>query len=94
MKTSVKRGFSFGLTSGITTTLGLAVGLQSGTESRLAVIGGVMTIAIADAMSDAFGVHISEEATTLSRPVASGSTPATFLTKLSFCDLSRSRPPP
>lgn len=61
MKHSLKTGFSFGLTSGIITTLGLMVGLYSGTHSRLAVIGGVLTIAIADAFSDAVGIHISEE---------------------------------
>lgn len=58
---SLKTGFSFGLTSGIITTLGLMVGLQAGTNSRLAVIGGVLTIAIADAFSDALGIHIAEE---------------------------------
>jgi VIT1/CCC1 family predicted Fe2+/Mn2+ transporter len=61
MKHSVKIGFSFGTTSGIITTLGLMVGLYSGTHSRLAVIGGILTIAIADALSDALGIHISEE---------------------------------
>jgi VIT1/CCC1 family predicted Fe2+/Mn2+ transporter len=61
MKHSLKVGFSFGLTSGIITTLGLMVGLHSGTHSKLAVIGGVLTIAIADAFSDALGIHISEE---------------------------------
>jgi VIT1/CCC1 family predicted Fe2+/Mn2+ transporter len=61
MKHSLKVGFSFGLTSGIITTLGLMVGLNSGTHSRLAVIGGILTIAIADAFSDALGIHISEE---------------------------------
>ena len=54
-------GFSFGLTSGIITTLGLMVGLQAGTNSKLAVIGGILTIAIADAFSDALGIHVSEE---------------------------------
>ena len=58
---SLKIGFSFGLTSGIITTLGLMVGLHSGTHSKLAVIGGVLTIAIADSFSDAMGIHISEE---------------------------------
>ncbi len=58
---SIKTGFSFGLTSGIITTLGLMVGLHSGTSSKLAVIGGVLIIAIADAFSDALGIHISEE---------------------------------
>jgi vacuolar iron transporter family protein len=61
MHHSLKTGFSFGLTSGIITTLGLMVGLHSGTHSRLAVIGGILTIAIADAFSDALGIHISEE---------------------------------
>ena len=61
MKHSLKTGLSFGLTSGIITTLGLIVGLHSGTRSRLVVIGGILTIAIADAFSDALGIHISEE---------------------------------
>ena len=61
MKHSLKVGFSFGLTSGIITTLGLMVGLNYGTSSKLAVIGGILTIAIADASSDALGIHISEE---------------------------------
>ncbi len=61
MKHSFKVGFSFGLTSGIITTLGLMIGLYSGTNSQLVVIGGILTIAIADSMSDALGIHISEE---------------------------------
>ena len=61
MRPSLKTGFSFGLTSGIITTLGLIVGLHSGTHSELAVIGGILTIAIADAFSDALGIHVSEE---------------------------------
>ncbi len=56
-----RTGISFGLTSGVITTLGLMVGLHSGTHSRLAVIGGVLTIAVADALSDALGIHIAEE---------------------------------
>lgn len=50
------------MTSGIITTLGLVVGLHSGTHSKLAVIGGILTIAVADAFSDAMGIHMSEEA--------------------------------
>lgn len=37
------------------------VGLHSGTHSKLVVIGGILTIAIADAFSDALGIHVSEE---------------------------------
>lgn len=61
MKLSYIKGISFGLTSGIITTLGMMVGLHAGTHSQLAVLGGVLTIAIADAFSDALGIHISEE---------------------------------
>lgn len=61
MKHSLKTGFSFGLTSGVITTLGLIVGLTSGTHSKLAVLGGILTIAIADSFSDSLGIHISEE---------------------------------
>jgi VIT1/CCC1 family predicted Fe2+/Mn2+ transporter len=62
MRHTIETGLSFGLTSGIITTLGLMVGLHSGTGSEAAVIGGILTIAIADAFSDALGIHMSEEA--------------------------------
>lgn len=60
-KHPIKVGLSFGLTSGIITTLGLIIGLYAGTDSKLAVLGGIFTIAIADSFSDALGIHISEE---------------------------------
>lgn len=63
MNHSVKTGFSFGLTSGIITTLGLMVGVESATASKVAVAGAILTIAIADALSDALGIHMSEEST-------------------------------
>jgi len=61
MDPSLRTGIFFGLTSGAITTLGLMVGLHSGTNSRTVVIGGILTIAIADAFSDALGIHVSEE---------------------------------
>lgn len=61
MKAATKTGLHFGLTSGVITTLGLIVGLHSGTHSELAVTGGILTIAVADALSDALGIHISQE---------------------------------
>lgn len=60
-KRSVHAGASFGLTSGVITTLGLMTGLHAGTHSTAVVAGGIVTIAIADALSDALGIHISEE---------------------------------
>ncbi|MCX6818618.1 MAG: hypothetical protein NT129_01300 [Candidatus Aenigmarchaeota archaeon] len=61
MKESLKLGFSFGITSGVITTLGLIIGLDAGTHSVLAVLGGIITIAVADAFSDSLGIHISQE---------------------------------
>jgi VIT1/CCC1 family predicted Fe2+/Mn2+ transporter len=85
LKHSLKTGFSFGLTSGIITTLGLMVGLHSGTHSKLVVMGGILTIAIADAFSDALGIHVSEEAENkhTTREIWE-STISTFLTKFIF----------
>jgi len=85
MKHSLKVGFSFGLTSGVITTLGLMIGLYSGTGSRFTVIGGILTIAIADAFSDALGIHISEEAeNTHTTTQIWAATIATFFTKFIF----------
>ena len=85
MKESLRTGITFGLTSAVITTLGLMVGLHSGTHSRMVVLGGIFTIAIADAFSDALGIHVSEE----SENTHSGkeiwiSTVATFLAKFLF----------
>lgn len=55
-------GIFFGTGSGVITTLGLIVGLFAGTESLAAVMGGILVIAVSDSMSDAFGIHLSEEA--------------------------------
>ena len=82
MRHSVKVGFSFGFTSGILTTLGLMVGLHSGTHQRLAILSGILTIAIADAFSDAMGIHVSEESENKhSATEIWESTIATFLSK-------------
>ena len=52
------------MTSGVITTLGVIVGLNAGTESLAAVMGGILVIALADAMSDALGIHIAQESNT------------------------------
>jgi VIT1/CCC1 family predicted Fe2+/Mn2+ transporter len=85
MKNSLKKGLSFGLTSAVITTLGLMVGLNSSTGSKLAVISGILVIALADAFSDSLGVHISEESNkeNSARHVWEA-TIATFLTKAIF----------
>ena len=85
MKISILKGFSFGLTSGIITTLGLIFGLDSSTGSKMVIIGGVLTIAVADAFSDALGMHISEESENKhSTKEIWESTISTFLAKFIF----------
>lgn len=80
---SLTVGISFGVTSGIITTIGLLVGLSAGTNSRTAVLAGILTIAVADSLSDALGIHISEESEAVhtSREVW-GATAATLVSKL------------
>lgn len=85
---STKTGISFGITSGVITTLGLIVGLGFGTGSKEVVIGGIITIAVADAMSDALGIHVSEEAeNNHTKKEVWTSTFSTFFTKL-ICALT------
>jgi len=62
MRSVLLKGVGFGLTSGVITTLGVIIGLHSGTQSRLAVLVGITVLAVADALSDAMGIHVSEEA--------------------------------
>ena len=83
MKSSYKIGLSFGLTSGVITTLGLLVGLDAGTHSQPIVLGGILTIAVADSLSDAMGIHLAEESknNVLTSHIWE-STIATFLAKL------------
>jgi vacuolar iron transporter family protein len=85
MQKCLRTGIAFGLTSAVITTLGLMVGLHSGTHSKVAVLGGILTIAIADAFSDALGIHVSEEAENVHTVKQIWTaTIATFLTKFLF----------
>ena len=80
-----RTGLFFGATSGVITTIGLIAGLHAGTNSVTAVLGGIFVIAVADALSDALGIHLAEE----SDPNATqrhiwAATITTFLTKFLF----------
>lgn len=63
----------------------MIAGLHSSTHSTLVVIGGILIIAIADALSDALGIHISEESEIKhSTREIWESTISTFLSKFVF----------
>jgi vacuolar iron transporter family protein len=84
-KPSIKIGVSFGLTSAIITTLGLLIGLSASTNNKLIVIGGVLTIAIADSLSDALGIHLSVESDkTKSKKQIWKATFSAFITKITI----------
>ena len=88
MRRAIKIGFSFGIPSGIVTTLGLMVGLNSISQSYLVVIGGILTIAIADSFSDALGIHFAQESEDhISHKDIWKSTIFTFLSKFIFSSI-------
>ncbi|MBN2016186.1 hypothetical protein JW766_05120 [Candidatus Dojkabacteria bacterium] len=85
MKNTLKEVANFGLTSGVMTCLGLMVGINAGVQSKVLVIGSVLTVAVADSLSDALGMHISEEAENI-KPGKElwSATLVTFITKFSM----------
>lgn len=92
MKKVLMKGLGYGLTSGVITTLGMMVGLNAGTGSKAAVLGGIMIIAVGDSMSDALGIHISEEASALNEKErdhsgAWGAAVSTFVFKVIFASI-------
>ena len=61
------------------------VGLNAGTHSKIVIIGAILIIAIADAFSDALGIHISEESENKhNQKEVWQSTLSTFLSKFFF----------
>lgn len=79
-------GLSFGLTTAVITSLGMIVGLHSATSSKLAVVAGLAIVAIADGLSDAMGIHLSEEAENKHSPREIWL--STFFTFLGVCGFS------
>ncbi len=84
MKKAIKTGSTFGITTGIITTLGLMVGMFFGTKSKMVVIGAILTIAVADALADSLGVHISQESITKDHHNVWLATLTTFIVKFLF----------
>jgi len=79
---SEKRGFGFGVNSGVITVLGVIMGLYSSTASMIVIISAILSVAIADSFSDALGIHVSEESVTKNHEHAWSAALYTFLSKL------------
>jgi len=82
LDTTERQGFSFGVTSGVITTLGVVVGLYATTHNATIVISGIVVTAIADSLSDATGMHLAEESTSGSSRRIWEATLSTFFAKL------------
>ena len=74
--------FSFGATSAIITNLGIITGLDTLTHPKLSIIGALLVIALADNLSDSFGIHIYQESEHLGKKEIWFSTLTNFLTRL------------
>lgn len=55
------KNISFGATSAVMTSLAVIIGLSSTENARIGVITMLLIIAIADNISDSFGMHIHQE---------------------------------
>ncbi|MEI7690545.1 MAG: hypothetical protein WCI63_02890 [bacterium] len=60
---------SFGSTAAIVTSMGLIVGLSSIDSTKASLLTGLLIIAIADNVSDTFGIHIFQESRAEVKPV-------------------------
>lgn len=56
------RNYIFGSTAAIITNISLIVGLGTAQNARGAILGGLLTIALADNISDSLGIHMYKEA--------------------------------
>lgn len=73
--------FSFGATSAIITCLAFIIGLAKSDNPKLAIIGSLLVIAIADNISDSLGIHIYQESDLKKSEVVRTSTIFNFITR-------------
>ena len=73
--------FSFGVTSAIMTSLVLIIGLASNTD-RISLITALLIIAIADNLSDSFGIHIYQESKCITPKEVKKTTLNNFITRM------------
>ena len=79
---STQTRFSFGATSAIITNLGIITGLDTLAHPKLSIIGALLVIALADNLSDTFGIHIYQESEHLSKKEVWLSTLTNFFARL------------
>jgi VIT1/CCC1 family predicted Fe2+/Mn2+ transporter len=74
--------FSFGSSAALITNLGLITGLNSTNNAKFSIITSILVIAIADNISDSFGIHVYQESEHVNRREVWVSTATNFLARL------------
>ena len=62
MNNDLRQGFIFGLNSGIITTAGLISGLVQAKVSKVIIMISVLSLALSDSISEAYGMFLSKKA--------------------------------
>jgi VIT1/CCC1 family predicted Fe2+/Mn2+ transporter len=76
------RDFSFGATSAVMTSLAIIIGLSNTFNEKITIITALLIIAIADNISDSFGIHIHEESHCKNQKEVRRITNYNFITRL------------
>jgi len=74
--------FSFGSSAALITNLGLITGLNSTANAKFSIITSILVIAVADNISDSFGIHVYQESEHVNRREVWVSTATNFLARL------------
>jgi vacuolar iron transporter family protein len=74
--------FSFGSSAALITNLGLITGLNSTANAKFSIITSILIIAVADNISDSFGIHVYQESEHIDRREVWLSTGTNFLARL------------
>lgn len=79
------KNYVFGSTAAIITNISLVVGLGSARASKGPILGGLLTIALADNISDSLGIHLYKETEGLGQKLSLLSTVLNFFSRLLVC---------
>ena len=62
LSSSIRKGISFGLNSGVITTTGVLAGLSQATNNPMIIIITILSLAISDGIGEGYGIYISQKA--------------------------------